>query len=238
MILGWRGASCSYSRPSSAASPGRMLASTTSARASSASRMVRASRWRRSSGSECLPRLRIRKWRLSPPPSGAMWRLGSPSSGSILTTCAPPSASTCPAHGTAMKWPNSSTVTPANGCAFGSVIGSPRRRAARLPLPCQRVGHPPFVPARIAAVREGRARHLRVGNEPVLQQTSLPRVDLVRRVARLHVALAGDGLGHVHGVDRGPARVELPQGLGRGPARGVEAVHQPDDVVLHALETP
>src|SRR5438552_15890297 len=44
-----------------------------------------------------------------------MWRLGSPSCGSILITCAPPSASACPAHGTAMKWPNSSTVTPANG---------------------------------------------------------------------------------------------------------------------------
>src|SRR5438876_4442604 len=44
-----------------------------------------------------------------------MWRLGSPSSGSILMTCAPPSARICPAHGTAMKWPNSSTVTPANG---------------------------------------------------------------------------------------------------------------------------
>src|SRR5437867_1400311 len=44
-----------------------------------------------------------------------MWRLGSPSSGSILITWAPPSARTCPAHGTAMKWPNSTTVTPANG---------------------------------------------------------------------------------------------------------------------------
>src|SRR5262249_15526371 len=51
----------------------------------------------------------------SPPPSGAMWRLGSPSSGSILITRAPPSASTWPAHGTAMKWPNSITVTPSNG---------------------------------------------------------------------------------------------------------------------------
>src|SRR5439155_19756042 len=44
-----------------------------------------------------------------------MCRLGSPSSGSILITCAPPSARIWPAHGTAMKWPNSSTVTPANG---------------------------------------------------------------------------------------------------------------------------
>src|SRR5262245_251031 len=134
-----------------------------------------------------------------------MWRLGSPSSGSILMTCAPPSASTCPAHGTAMKWPNSSTVTPANGCAFGSVTGLPRRRAARLALPRQRVGHPPLVPARIAEMREERARHLRVSDEPVLEQAPLPGVNLVGGVARFHIALAGHGLRHVDGVDRGPA---------------------------------
>src|SRR5207249_8543027 len=69
--------------------------------------------------------------RLSPPPSGAMWRLGSPSCGSILITCAPPSASACPAHGTAMKWPNSSTVTPANGWLI-SLRGAPRSLAYAL----------------------------------------------------------------------------------------------------------
>ena len=66
----------------------------------------------------------------------------------------------------------------------------------------------------------------------------MARVHFVRGVARFEVALAGDGLGHVHGVGRRPARVELPQRLGRRPARGVEVVHQPDDVILHALEAP
>src|SRR5437773_5868285 len=60
-----------------------------------------------------------------------MWRLGSPSCGSILITCAPPSASACPAHGTAMKWPNSSTVTPANGWLI-SLRGAPRSLAYAL----------------------------------------------------------------------------------------------------------
>src|SRR6266550_1163946 len=61
-----------------------------------------------------------------------MWRLGSPSSGSIFITCAPPSASTCPAHGTAMKCPNSMTVTPSK--ARSALIRSPLHE--RVPLRC------------------------------------------------------------------------------------------------------
>ena len=67
-------------------------------------------------------------------------------------------------------------------------------------------------------------------------QAALARVHLVGGVARFEVGLAAHGLGHVHGVDGGPAGVELPERLGRRPAGGVEVVHQPDDVVLHALE--
>ncbi len=74
-----------------------------------------ARRWRRSSGSERLPRLRDRKWRVSPGTSGESCRTGSPSSASILITRAPPSASNCAQKGTAMNWPNSTTSMPANG---------------------------------------------------------------------------------------------------------------------------
>ena len=62
------------------------------------------------------------------------------------------------------------------------------------------------------------------------------RVHLVGRVARLEVRLARHRLGHVHGRGRGTPGVELPERLARGPARAVEVVDEPDDVVLHALE--
>src|SRR6266850_7306889 len=219
---GWRGASCSYSRPSSAARPGRMLDRTTSARLRSASRISRACGCFSSSGSACLPRLRMTKCRLSPGARGAMWRLGSPSRGSILITCAPPSARICPAQGTATKWPSSSTVTPSNAALTAS--------------PVEDIGHPPLVPARIAEIRKQRARHPGVGHQPVLDEAALPGVDLVGGVARLQVGLAAHRLRHVHGVRGGMARVELPQRLGGRPASGVEVIHETDDVILHALE--
>ena len=90
--------------------------------------------WRRSSGSERLPRLRDRKWRVSPPGSGASWRTGSPSSDSIFVTRAPPSARSCAQNGTAMNWPNSTTSMPAKGRAAFSIArqGSTRPSSAIL----------------------------------------------------------------------------------------------------------
>ena len=64
----------------------------------------------------------------------------------------------------------------------------------------------------------------------------MPGVHLVGGVARLQVRLARDGLRHVDGGGRGPPGVELPERLARRPARAVEVVDEPDDVVLHALE--
>src|SRR5271170_3667725 len=63
-------------------------------------------------------------------------------------------------------------------------------------------------------------------------------MNLVRGVAGLHVRFRGDRLGEMDAICRRPPAIELPQRLAGGPARGVEMVDQPDDMVLYALKAP
>ena len=77
-----------------------------------------------------------------------------------------------------------------------------------------------------------------MGGQAVLGEAALAGVHLVGGVARFEVALARDRFGQVHGVGGRASRVELPERFGRGPARTVEMIDQPDDVILHTLEFP
>ena len=82
------------------------------------------------------------------------------------------------------------------------------------------------------------AGHAGVQGETVLADDADARVHVVRGVAGEVVALARERGGHVHPALRGTPGVELPERLVGRPARGVEVVHDVDDVVLHALEAP
>ncbi len=121
--LGNRTSTDAGSRPSCLSKPGRKFMRMTSAQASKASKTGRAAGSLNRRGSECLPRLRERKMRVSPGPKGLKARVGSPSGASILMTVAPPSARSWAQNGTATNWPNSTTRIPVNGCE--SLISSP-----------------------------------------------------------------------------------------------------------------
>src|SRR3989449_11453009 len=136
-------------------------------------------------------------------------------------TWAPPSARTCPAHGTAMKWPNSSTVTPANGC---SVTRSPGERVGRT----ARIGAGRQHPGGRIATRDHRADAARAD----LRHRVTERAQLGARAlgnAGLDVELAGL-------VD---ARVERAhERLGRE-ARGLDGllrIHAEGHQIQHELQ--
>src|SRR5678815_846534 len=96
-----------------------------------------------------------------------------------------------------------STIDTPGGCCFETI--RPKFMTSSLSelsekergSPLEGVGHPALVPARVAQVVKERARHLRVRREAVLVHAAHARVHLVRRVARLEVALAGHRLGPV-----------------------------------------
>src|SRR5215208_6072807 len=126
------------------------------------------------------------------------------------------------------------------------VSGAPARSGAAAPVmhlngggapsPLEGVRHLALVPLRVAERVEERARHLGVLDQAVFIRGADAGVYLVRRVARLQVRLAGHGLRHVNAGSGGTAAVQLPERLIGRPAGAVQVVHQPDDVILHALE--
>src|SRR5262249_18166958 len=111
-------------------------------------------------------------------------------------------------------------------------------RAAKRELPVERVSHRAFMPPRLPEVMEESPRHLSVSNEPVLHEHTHPGVNFVGGITDVEIGLARHRLGHMHTRGGRAPGVELPERLPGGPPRAVQVVHEPDDVVLHALEPP
>jgi hypothetical protein len=91
----------------------------TSARSHNRTAAARSAGRRRSSTTDFLPRLRLKKYALTSRQNGADFRDSSPAGRSTLITSAPISASSIAAYGTEIIEPNSTTRIPSSGSISG-----------------------------------------------------------------------------------------------------------------------